>query len=181
MRDYPRPKNEVLRLAYLDSLSLLDSAPDKNIDRITELTRRIFQTEIAAVTLLTEDRQWFKCVIGFDADETSRDVAICNYTITADALFEVTDLGAHPELRENPLVAGEPHLRYYAGAPLTVHGFSLGSLCILDFAPRPPLTERERRILADLAALVVREIDVQSIVKESLALLSSHSEHVLPE
>ena len=117
MMQYPTPDNEAVRIQFLDSLSLIDSAPDKNIDRITDLTRRVFETEVAAVTLLGEDRQWFKCVIGLDADDTSRDVAICNYTISQNSFFEVTDLAAHPVLRHNPLVSGDPHFRYYAGAP----------------------------------------------------------------
>lgn len=178
---HPTPENDAERVEFLESLSLLDSAPDKNFDRINLLTQKIFNTPIAAVTLLDSDRQWFKCVVGLDEDETSRDVAICNYTIAQESIFEVTDLSEHPELRNNPLVSGEPHLRYYAGAPLVVKGFKLGSLCILDFAPRSPLSERERSILTDLAALVVREITVQSIMKESLAFMSSRIEKPLPE
>lgn len=178
---FPKPENDAERIEFLESLALLDSAPDKNFDRINTLTKHIFDTEIAAVTLLDEDRQWFKCVIGLDADETSRDVAICNYTIMQDDIFEVTDLSEHPQLGENPLVTGEPHLRYYAGAPLVVNGFKLGSLCILDFQPRKPLSARERLILRELADLVVREISVQSIVKESLALMSTFGDVNLPD
>lgn len=181
MNNYPTPDNEAERIEFLQSLSLIDSAPDKNFDRINLLTQRVFDVEIAAVTLLDEDRQWFKCIVGLDADETSRDAAICNYTIVQDDIFEVPDLRLHPELSESALVAGPPHLRYYAGAPLSVNGFKLGSLCILDFVPRPPLTDRQRTILKDLASMVVREITVQSIVKESLALLSSQSERKFPE
>lgn len=180
MADFPTAENDEARIEFLDSLALIDSAPDKNFDRINLLTQQIFDVDIAAVTLLSEDRQWFKCIIGLDADETSRDVAICNYTIAQNDIFEVSDLTQHPQLKNNPLVTGAPHLRYYAGAPLNVDGFNIGSLCILDFAPRPPLSERERHILRGLADMVVREINVQTIIKESLALISSRSEHHLP-
>lgn len=181
MQAYPKPENEAERVAFLESLALVDSAPDRNFDRINELTQHIFGVEIAAVTLLDDERQWFKCVIGLEADETSRDVAICNYTIMQDDVFEITDLAADPRSQSNPLVIDEPQLRYYAGAPLIVKGFKLGSLCILDTQPRPPLTERERGILRELANLVVREITVQSIIKESLALMSSTGETPFPE
>lgn len=181
MPDYPKGEADDARIEFLDSLALIDSAPDKNFDRINLLTQQIFDVDIAAVTLLNEDRQWFKCIIGLDADETSRDVAICNYTIMQNDIFEVTDLREHPQLKKNALVTGAPHLRYYAGAPLNVDGFNIGSLCILGFEPRQPLSGRERTILRGLADLVVREINVQTIIKESLALISSRSNHQLPE
>ena len=180
MTSYPVANNDSERVDFLKSLSILDSAPDRNFDRINALTQTIFEVPIAAVTLLDNDRQWFKCVIGIDADQQHRDVAICNYTIMQDDIFEVTDLSLHPQLRDNPLVHGEPFLRYYAGTPLVVSGFKLGSLCILDFVPRPALDERKRTILKELAALVVREITVQSIMKESLALMSSRNGPELP-
>lgn len=181
MNEFVRPTNDAERAAYLATLAIVDSAPDKNLDRINDLTKLIFSTDIAAVTLLSEEKQWFKCVVGLEGDGTDRGVAICNYTIMQDDIFEVTDLAAHPDLKDNPLVSGPPHLRYYAGAPINVEGFNLGSLCILGYQPRPPLTENERATLKGLAALVVREIKVQTIIRESLALISSHGEHQLPD
>lgn len=179
--EFPTLENEASRIEFLQSLALVDSAPDINFDRINLLTQRIFGVEIAAVSLPDEERQWFKCMIGLDVDETSRDVAICNYTITQEDIFEVSDLSVHPVLKDNPLVTGHPKLRYYAGAPLVVRGFKLGSLCIMDFEPREPLTATQRSIFFDLAGLVVREMTVQSIIKESLALLSSKAETPLPD
>lgn len=179
--NYPKVKDEAERIEFLHSLALMDSAPDKNLDRINLLTQKIFNVDIAAVTLLDEERQWFKCIVGLNADETNRDVAICNYTIMQDDIFEVTDLTKHPDLKTNPLVTGEPHLRYYAGAPIVVNGFKIGSLCILNFQPREALSERERSILRELTEMVIREISVQSIIKESLALMSTYSEVPLPE
>jgi GAF domain-containing protein len=181
MQAYPKAENDAERVAFLESLALIDSAPDRNLDRINALTQQVLNVAICAVTLLDNERQWFKCVIGLETDETSRDVAICNYTVMQDEVFEITDLAADERTRSNPLVLGEPYLRYYAGAPLIVNGFRIGSLCILDYQPRPPLTERERRILRELADLVVREITVQSIIKESLALISSRGETQLPD
>ena len=180
-RAFPKPDNDEERVAFLESLALIDSAPDKNFDRITELTQHVFSVPIAAVTLLDRDRQWFKCIIGMEADEVGRDAAVCNYTIMQDDVFEIPDLSADERSRELPMVTGDPHLRYYAGVPLTVNGFKLGSLCILDTETRQSLDARERTILRELAALVVREITVQSIIKESLALMSSRADTRLPD
>ena len=178
---FPRVANEAERIEFLHAISLMDSAPDKNLDRINLLAKKIFQVEVAAVTLLDEDRQWFKCVTGLDADGTSREVAVCNHTIMQDDIFEVTDLSIHPDFKDNELVIGDLALRYYAGAPLEINGFKLGSLCIIDFEPREPLSPRERSVLMDLAEMVVREISLQAIVKESLALISSYGATTLPD
>lgn len=160
-------------LIFLDSLSIMDTAPDENLDRVVELCRSIFHVPVALVSLIDEERQWFKSIQGLDVCETSRDVAFCNYTILADQIFEVLDATIDPRFSNNPLVTGDPFIRYYAGAPLVYDGIRLGSLCLIDFVPRAPLNPQERSILHSLASIVVREIRVQRLLRLAVSSLAS--------
>jgi GAF domain-containing protein len=171
--DYPRADNDAERVAFLSDLAVLDTAPDASLDRITELCRDVFGVPVAVVTLVSDERQWFKSVQGLDVCETSRDVAFCNYTILSEAIFEVVDAVADPRFAVNPLVVGDPSIRYYAGAPLVYDGMRLGALCLIDFVAREPLDERHRRILHALAAMVVRELRLQRVLRSALASLAS--------
>jgi len=170
---YPKTDNDGERLAFLASLSILDTAPDENLDRIVALCRGIFHVPVALVSLVDEERQWFKSIEGLDVCETSRDVAFCNYTILSDDVFEVVDATQDPRFSDNPLVTSDPHLRYYAGAPLIYDGVRLGALCLIDFMERSPLNLGEREILKALAAMVIREIRVQRLLRSALAALAS--------
>ena len=168
---YPTSPDDEARVAYLRSLGLIDTAKDPSFDRLIRICQDAFGMPIAALTLIDKDRQWFKSIAGLNVCETSRSIAFCNYTIMGDEIFEVCDTHQHPALRDNPLVVGEPFLRYYAGAPLVFDGRQLGALCVLDFRPHEPMTEPQRRVLTGLAEVVVREMKVQQTAKESLALL----------
>lgn len=168
---YPIPANDAQRVAYLERLALLDTAPNENLDSIVALCRDIFQVSVATVSLVASDRQWFMSMQGLDVCETEREVAFCNYTILQPDIFEVTDSLADERFRDNPLVTGPPHIRYYAGAALTLDGMALGSLCLIDFEPRPALTPTERTILLRLAAMVIREFRVQRLVRQAAAQL----------
>jgi GAF domain-containing protein len=172
-REFPRSDNDDERVAFLDQLALLDTAPDENLDRITELCRDIFGVPVAVVTLVADERQWFKSVQGLDVCETSRDVAFCNYTILEDAVFEVVDAAIDVRFADNPLVVGEPGIRYYAGAPLVYDGMRLGALCLIDFEPREALDDGERVILQRLAAMVIRELRLQRVLRAAVASLGS--------
>jgi GAF domain-containing protein len=171
---YPTVSNEQDRIAKLQSLGILDSSPDPNFDRVVELCRDIFDVEIATISLVDTERQWFKAEVGLGSCETEREVAFCNYTIMGDDIFEVTDASVHPDFSDNELVTGEPHIRYYAGAPFSFDGFRLGAVCLIDSQPRSPLTERERSILKGLSAVVEREIRLQRVLRESLEALTSY-------
>ena len=171
---YPRPEDDARRLTFLSDLAILDTAPDENLDRIVGLCRSIFDMPVAVVSLVDEERQWFKSIQGLDVCETDRDVAFCNYTIMSDDIFEVTDASTHPDFSDNELVTGEPHIRYYAGAPFSFDGFRLGAVCLIDSRTRSPLTERERSILKGLSAVVEREIRTQRLLRESLEALISY-------
>ena len=172
---YPKSDNEDERVQMLRSLGILDSSPDANFDRIVGLCRDIFGVKIATISMIDADRQWFKAVEGLDVCETDREAAFCNHTILGDAIFEVPDASADPDFRNNPLVTGAPHIRYYAGAPIRFDDFKLGALCLIDPAPRPPMKERERRILNDLASIVERELRMQRLLRESASFLSELS------
>ena len=169
----PVAVDEAERINKLQSLGILDSSPDQNFDRIVHLCQDIFGVEIATISLVDSERQWFKSVVGLEVCETDRDVAFCNYTIMGNDIFEVTDAATHPDFADNALVTGPPHIRYYAGAPFAFEGFKLGAVCLIDSRPREALDERGRSILKGLAAVVEREIRVQRMLRESLAMLTS--------
>ena len=164
---YPKGIDDEARVEYLRSLGILDTPASPVLDTIVDMCRDIFQVRVANISLVDSDRQWFKVIRGLDVCETPRDLAFCNYTILGSEVFEVPNALMHPQLRTNPLVVGEPFIRYYAGAPLVHRGHTLGALCLIDFEPRSPLTPRESHILTGLASLVVREIEVQRFLGES--------------
>jgi diguanylate cyclase (GGDEF)-like protein/PAS domain S-box-containing protein len=140
---------------------LLDSLPEPEFDRVTALAAKLFDVPIALVTLIDADRQWFKSCVGLDATETSRDDAFC-----AHALFDTAPLIVEDALNDirfayNPYVVGAPHVRFYAGAPLTTReGYALGTLCIIDRKPRV-LSVEESATLSSLAAVVVDLVEAR--------------------
>ncbi|HZF79593.1 MAG TPA: sensor domain-containing phosphodiesterase [Rubrivivax sp.] len=157
---YPIPGNEAQRLAVLEGMCLLDTPPDPVLDQLTRLAVSTFASPIALVSLVAQDRQWFKSRVGLAARETPRDVAFCAYAIVAPEPLVVLDALQDDRFAANPLVTGAPHIRFYAGAPLTTReGTCLGTLCILDTQPRGTFDEAQRRLLEQLAGLVVSRIE----------------------
>ncbi len=133
----PFPPNETERLAVLNRLNILDSEPDSVFDDIVSLTAELFDVPICLVSLVDTDRQWFKARIGLDAQTTPRDVGFCAYAILHNDVFVVEDATLDRRFADSPLVTGYPHVRFYAGAPLTIEaGINVGSLCIIDREPR---------------------------------------------
>ncbi len=132
----PLPADEEARLAALCRLEILDTPPESDFDDIVRLAAQICGTPIAAVSLIDADRQWFKSRIGLDATETARAMAFCGYTILQTEPLVVEDARADARFADNPLVLGEPHIRFYAGAPLrTPKGETVGALCVIDQTP----------------------------------------------
>jgi diguanylate cyclase (GGDEF)-like protein len=158
MRRRDAPNDEAARLEALWGLHVLDTPAEERFDRLTRLARRLFGVPIALVSLVDEHRQWFKSRDGLDFAETPRDVSFCGHAISSDALFVVPDALQDARFASNPLVLGEPHVRFYAGCPLKAPGGQrIGTLCIMDRQPRQ-LEDGDLEALRDLAAVVEREL-----------------------
>ncbi|MEJ3624736.1 sensor domain-containing diguanylate cyclase [Vibrio vulnificus] len=158
MQTPEKPDNEPQRIADLHSLHILDTAAEERFDRVTRIARRLFDVPIALVSLVDEDRQWFKSCFGLNASETPRDISFCGHAILGTDTLIVEDASLDARFADNPLVTGEPHIRFYAGVPLTFeHSSCLGTLCIIDSKPRT-LNEDERLDLIDLAKMAEREL-----------------------
>ena len=129
--------NEASRLAALHKYNILDTDPERYFDEITALAAQICDTPIALVSLVDQGRQWFKSRYGIDVVETPREISFCTHVVANEAYLEVEDARQDDRFAKNPLVTGEPNIRFYAGAPLiTPDGFFLGSLCAVDTKPR---------------------------------------------
>ncbi|MGE7204977.1 methyl-accepting chemotaxis protein [Sphingomonas sp. NPDC019816] len=159
-RSFPLPDNEAARLAELVSYQVLDSASERVFDDIVRLAQSMFDVATSTVSLIDDDRQWFKAGIGIDVCETDRDAAFCTHAILGDAVMVVPDAHADGRFTNNPLVLGAPFIRFYAGAPLTTPaGFNIGTLCIFDPKPRPNGLDASERIhLAMLADMVMERL-----------------------
>lgn len=162
---YPIPADESRRLRALAATGLIDSAPEREFDRLTSLARHITKTPMALVSLLTSQRQWFKSRAGLDATETPREWALCSYAIMDETPLIVEDTLEDERFRNNPLVIGEPFLRFYAGFPLhDKDNYTLGTLCVLDRVPRK-LTREQTEALHKLAMIASEEIKRRRVVK----------------
>jgi diguanylate cyclase (GGDEF)-like protein len=154
----PQPINEPQRLRELRSLEILDTDAEERFDRITRLARRLFDVPIALVTVVDEDRQWFKSAQGMDERETARDDSFCAYAILQNDVMLVTDATTDPRFADNRFVTADPGVRFYAGCPiLGPGGTKVGTLCVIDHETRDFGTT-EIESLRDLAAIVEREI-----------------------
>lgn len=154
-----KPANEDDRIYALRGFDVLDAAPDPVLDTITALAADIMDVPIALVSLVDVNRQWFASRVGLLAKETSRDISFCGHVVAEGASLVVVDTYADVRFADNPLVTGDPHIRFYAGFPLrTTSGVDLGTLCAIDSAPRQP-SERQLRALSRLARLVVERFE----------------------
>ncbi|MEQ6889088.1 GAF domain-containing protein [Halomonas sp. CS7] len=150
----PVPENDTDRLAALAALDVLDSAPDAGFDQLVELAQELFEVPIALVSLVAEDRQWFKACVGLEVRETSREVSFCGHAVADQQPLVVPDACEDVRFQDNPLVTGEPGIRFYAGHPLFPDGeHAVGTLCLIDTRPRK-FSARERRLLGRLASQV---------------------------
>ncbi|MGP1395111.1 MAG: GAF domain-containing sensor histidine kinase [Inquilinaceae bacterium] len=157
---YPVPFNEQQRLEALRSYRILDTAAEPRFDRLVDIARALFDAPIAVITLIDEDRQWFKAVRGMTVGQTDRDAAFCAHTIMQDEILLVRDAMTDPRFANNPLVIKAPYIRFYVGAPLiTAAGFRLGSICVIDTAPRPRPRPSALAALKTLAAMVIDELE----------------------
>ncbi|MBW3614103.1 MAG: response regulator [Actinobacteria bacterium] len=172
-RSAPIPGNEQERLQALRRYEILDTPAEPTFDRITSVAKVLFGVPMAWVSFLDTQRQWFKSSIGLDACETDRDIAFCAHAILSDEVMVVPDSHQDARFADNPFVSGPPGLRFYAGAPLkTPAGFNIGTLCVGDVVPHPPPSTEDVQALADLAAMVVDELELRSAGLVSARLAS---------
>jgi diguanylate cyclase (GGDEF)-like protein len=156
-------QREQERLAALDRCDILDTPAEESFDRITRLTKRVFGVSIATVTFIDGHRQWFKSQIGMPDCETPRGPAFCNIAIRNAAPLVVPDALADQRFFQNPFVLGEPHIRFYAGVPLSAPGGQIiGTLCAMDQAPRA-FDAADLATLTDLASVVVGELELRML------------------
>ncbi|GKT24274.1 GAF domain-containing protein [Acidovorax sp. SUPP3334] len=147
------PDNETQRLRALQDLMLLDTAPEERFDRFVRFAAEQLDAPIALMSLIDDDRQWFKSRVGLALPQTGRDVSFCAHAILQPELFVMEDANLDARFAGNPLVTQAPHIRFYAGAPLSAPtGERLGTLCIIDTKPRR-LNPTERAVLRTLGQL----------------------------
>lgn len=158
MQAPPFPENERQRQNALNSLGILDTPAEPAFDRITRIARQSLGVEMALVSLIDANRQWFKSAQGLDATEAPRTESFCGHAILGEGLFEIPNALEDPRFADNPAVVGEPHVRFYAGIPLRSRsGYALGTLCLVDSTPRN-LAPQEQALFIDLAGLAEAEL-----------------------
>ncbi len=173
------PPGEAQRLAALHSLHILDTPPEERFDRITRLAQRLFDVPIALISLVDASRVWFKSRAGLDLEQIPRARSFCEHAILGRGPFVVQDARTDPRFSDNPLVTGEPAIRFYAGWPLADHdGHQLGALCLVDRWPRR-LSETDLQVLCDLASLAERELTNRELLEAFARLRASEERYAL--
>jgi len=167
------PLDEADRQKALDDLKLIDSPQEERFDRIVQLTQLLFQVPIAYISLIDKDRQWFKSKVGIEANETSRSVSFCGHAILEDKAMVVPDALQDYRFAANPMVLGEPFIRFYAGQPLRgPSGHKVGTLCLADKDARE-LKEHDLKLLAQLGKLVEREFTLLDKIQMQIETLKA--------
>lgn len=177
----PTPPDEAGRLAALHALQLLDTAPEERFDRVTRTAQRLFDVPIVLVTLVDAERHWFKSCLGLDVEEIDREVSFCGHAVVQDEVFVVPDALHDERFADNPLVTGDPFIRFYAGYPVREpSGRPVGTLCIIDRVPRT-LSADEEAVLRDLGSWVEHELASHQVGRavEALRLSEAHLNAVL--
>ena len=160
------PANEAERLRTLRSYRILDTKPEERFDELTRLAALICGVPISLISLIDTDRQWFKSRYGLDVEETPRAQAFCTHAIMQPDMFVVPDATKDERFAHNPLVTGNPHIRFYAGAPLAARdGHLLGTLCVIDHEPHT-LTEAQKEALKIVGRLVIANFELRRDLQE---------------
>ncbi len=173
MENNPTVSNEELRMQELNNYYVLDTPPDFNLDSLTKIASRICHTPIALISLIDENRQWFKSKVGLAVDETPREISFCTHAIQQDDVFIVSNPTEDPRFKDNPLVTGEPYIRYYAGMPLKSHnGYNVGTICVIDQKPNY-LDDDKIELLRTLSKQVVNYFEIYKKNRELILLRKS--------
>ncbi|HXJ58892.1 MAG TPA: response regulator [Verrucomicrobiae bacterium] len=176
MKIAPLPQNEPERLAALRRYHVLDTAPEPAFDDLTRLAAHICGTPVSLITLLDEKRQWFKSRFGLDLKESPREYSFCSHSILGQDLFVVEDTRQAEGFADNPLVAGGPGIRFYAGMPLiTPDGFALGTMCVMDRQPRR-LEPEQMEALRTLTRQVMTHLELRRHLTELARSIGEHQE-----
>jgi len=163
----PIPFDESQRQQTLDEMNLLDTPAEHYLDTLVRLTQELAQVKTVLISLIDQDRQWFKARIGLEATETSRDISFCGHAILGEGPLLVPDATADQRFADNPLVLGPPHIRFYAGHPLHAgNGRAIGTLCMLDPKPRQ-MSEEELANFRDLATLAEGYLQLRSLIQSN--------------
>ncbi|MGZ5302570.1 MAG: GAF domain-containing protein, partial [Bacteroidia bacterium] len=173
------PANEKERIKALKRYEILDTPPDGSFDRITTIAAKLFNVPIALVTLVDEDRIWFKAKHGLEnVNQIDRDPGLCSSAILSPEVYYISDTLNDPRTLTNPLVAGEFGLRFYAAAPLrTKEGYNLGTVCLLDTKPKN-LSKEDVKILEELAGIVMDEMELRLAALKATRQLKAHKENL---
>ncbi|MDB5272341.1 MAG: hypothetical protein JWO58_708 [Chitinophagaceae bacterium] len=167
-------ENEKKRLAALAEYRILDTLSEAELDALTKLASTICDTPIALISLIDNDRQWFKSRIGLDAQQTPRSMAFCHHAIEGDDIYEVPNALENKLFVDNPLVTGAPDIRFYAGAPLiNPDGYKLGTLCVIDTVPKT-LSEKQKETLRILSGFIINQFELR---KKSQQLKESEEKY----
>ncbi len=163
----PVPTNETQRLETLRKYDVLDSEAEPAFDELVALTARLLDMPMALVTLVDADRQWFKAQLGMEGTGTTRNDSFCAHALGKPDLMVVPDAATDERFKQNPLVLGNPNVRFYAGAPLVApDGSGLGALCVLDRVPRK-LTDDQRLTLQVLGRQVMNQLELRRLLARS--------------
>ncbi|MEK6291927.1 MAG: GAF domain-containing protein, partial [Paraburkholderia tropica] len=164
MQERTDGSDEEERLTALAQYGITDVLEEPAFDRLVQLAASIFNVPVVLVSLVEAERQFFAVGRGLDVCETSRDISFCAHAIRQPGVTVIPDARDDVRFRANPLVTGEPHIRFYAGAPLrTAAGLALGTLCLIDRVPRSGFSEPDCRNLQDLAALVLDRLELRRL------------------
>ena len=158
--------NEAARLRSLRSYKILDTDPEQAFDDLTLIASKICEAPIALITLVDENRQWFKSRIGIDIRESPRSISFCAHAIQQKGIFTIPDASIDVRFKDNPVVKGNPHIRFYAGAPIeSSDGQALGTLCVIDYVPRT-LTPDQNQALQALERQVAAQMELRRNLEE---------------
>ncbi len=171
----PLPPDEEARIRELDRLHQMDTPDEERFDKLVRLAAGLFNVPVALITLVDENRVWFKARHGLETQEVPRELSFCAHAILSPEPFLVPDARSDDRFKDNPFVKGEPHIQFYAGYPLSgAQGQRVGNLCLVDYKPRE-IGQEHLQALKDLADLAVMELEIQQIHQANQALLKERN------